>query len=533
MKKCYIMMVALLTVGTIAQAQDTYLNDRLTATDDLNGTSRFVGMGGALGALGADISAISSNPASIGLFRKNEVGLTFGAVVPNKANGWNSSDSRTYGEGLARGSFDQLGFVWSLNTRNEKLRYINFALNYQKKNNYNLGFYADNLNLGGLSQMDLLSELGNAGYDTDYNLAGMAIDNEYLTLTKDAQGNITNVENNYRGSAGYYTRHQRGSLQSYDMNVAFNVADRVYTGLTVGVDNVNFKSWSSYCEESVAPNGQYGDYGLYNDRDIDGHGVNVKLGLIVRPIEESPFRIGITGETPTWYRMKSSTLYDLSDFVGNTRTQTEESYIETTVRTPWRVRVSVGSTVDKVLAWGVEYEYANMAKTKMGYPTYDDYNSIHSSYSNSSDNAMNQLTDQVLRGQHTFRAGIEVKPIDALAIRVGYNFISNRFKDNNASFDQFNLDSYSMNYATHTDYMTLGATNIVTFGLGYKYKKFFVDLAYKYRMQDGKFYAFDTSFASTGGPFAAAYPTLADATIRPVGVDLNRHQVQLSLGFKF
>ncbi|MDE5787125.1 MAG: hemin receptor, partial [Bacteroidaceae bacterium] len=63
MKKRYSLMAVLLMATAIAKAQDTYMNDRLTATDDIDGTARFVGMGGAMGALGADLSVISSNPA--------------------------------------------------------------------------------------------------------------------------------------------------------------------------------------------------------------------------------------------------------------------------------------------------------------------------------------------------------------------------------------------------------------------------------------------------------------------------------------
>ena len=43
-------------------AQETYENANL-ATQDLNGTARYVGMGGAMDALGADISTIGTNPA--------------------------------------------------------------------------------------------------------------------------------------------------------------------------------------------------------------------------------------------------------------------------------------------------------------------------------------------------------------------------------------------------------------------------------------------------------------------------------------
>ena len=67
MKKLYaaaLMMAAVLPVA----AQDTYESARLLGSD-LNGTARYVGMGGAMEALGADISTISTNPAAIGLFR--------------------------------------------------------------------------------------------------------------------------------------------------------------------------------------------------------------------------------------------------------------------------------------------------------------------------------------------------------------------------------------------------------------------------------------------------------------------------------
>ena len=525
MNKQILMMAALLSASTIAMAQDTYINDRLTATDDVNGSARYVGMGGALGALGADLSVIGSNPAGIGLYRKSEIGLTFGAVVPNNTNGWDSDTYRSNSERLARGSFDQLGFVWNMKVNGDVLKHVNVAINYQKKANYNMGFYADSPNLNGLSQMDQVAELADAGFDTDYNLAGLALDNNFLS--KDAQG----VFNGYRGDRSEYTRHQRGGMKAYDFNIAFNIKDRFYTGLTFGIDDIDYLSWSTYYEQNTDPAGQYGDYTLYNNREVDGTGLNVKLGFIARPIEDSPLRIGLAIESPTWYRMKSSVLYDLTDNVDNVVTEQPESYLEYTVRTPWRTRVSLGSTVDRVLAWGVEYEYANMSKTVMGYPTWED-DGYHNSFASTKDLAMNDLTKRTIRGQHTAKVGMEIKPVDPVAIRVGYNFISNRYKDN-PTFDQSYIDSHAMNYQTSTDFMTLGPTNIVTFGLGYKYKKFYADLAYKYRMQSGKFYPFDDSFAQTGEPFAVDYPQLADASIRPVDLNLNRHQVQLSLGFKF
>ena len=61
-----------LTTTLSSMAQDTYESAKLM-NQDLNGTARYVGMGGALEALGADISTMSTNPAGIGLFRHGSV----------------------------------------------------------------------------------------------------------------------------------------------------------------------------------------------------------------------------------------------------------------------------------------------------------------------------------------------------------------------------------------------------------------------------------------------------------------------------
>ena len=66
MKKYFVF--AVLALATMpATAQETFENANI-ATGDLNGTARYVGMGGAMDALGGDISTINTNPAGIGIF---------------------------------------------------------------------------------------------------------------------------------------------------------------------------------------------------------------------------------------------------------------------------------------------------------------------------------------------------------------------------------------------------------------------------------------------------------------------------------
>ena len=58
----YLLLTALLSVAGATYAQDSY-DAQTFANSDLNGSARFVAMGGALGALGGDVSVMSTNPA--------------------------------------------------------------------------------------------------------------------------------------------------------------------------------------------------------------------------------------------------------------------------------------------------------------------------------------------------------------------------------------------------------------------------------------------------------------------------------------
>ena len=58
MKRKYFLYAFALTVLPL-QAQDIYKVEQFSG-EDLNGTARFVGMGGAMNALGADLSAIGT-----------------------------------------------------------------------------------------------------------------------------------------------------------------------------------------------------------------------------------------------------------------------------------------------------------------------------------------------------------------------------------------------------------------------------------------------------------------------------------------
>ena len=57
------------------------------------GTARYVSMGGAFGAIGADFSTLSTNPAGIGAYRKNEITFTPSIYTGKTESSYNEKTS--------------------------------------------------------------------------------------------------------------------------------------------------------------------------------------------------------------------------------------------------------------------------------------------------------------------------------------------------------------------------------------------------------------------------------------------------------
>lgn len=503
----------------------------LNNTDDVIGTARYVGMGGAMGALGADLSVISWNPAGIGLYRKDDFALTFGGL-------WNKS--HIVQENRGSGTFDQIGFVYNFKTGSDICPYVNFAFNYQKKKNYFYNFFAESgKNSPWLSQRDQLVELGDYGLDTYKNLAGLVIDNNGLNKITTPDGVC--YQNLYWNDYNCHTHHSDGSMHGWDFNLSTNIQDRVFLGLTFGVDNINYSSWSDYYELGYYYDNDekvnYGNYSIWNDYHIHGYGFNFKIGSIVRPFEDNSFRIGVAIESPTWYKLKSDVNMDFSKYVVDKfgvesldyTSPSVNSYLPFNINTPWKFRASMGSTVGNNFAWDVDYEFANYSTMCQRYSDYD-------SFGGYKDVTMNKHMSDNLKGVHTVRAGMEIRPIIPLAFRVGYNFSTSPY-ENNAHFDQFSLySSDAMQYITRTNYMITKPTHILSLGMGYRWKNFYFDLAYKIRHQKADFYAFDDSFNADGRDYAEANKDIEDirgARLAPIPIDLTRQSITCTLGFKF
>lgn len=547
LRKYYSLAVASLLCGAL-QAQDIYKVETFSGSD-LNGTARFVGMGGAMNALGADLSTMGSNPAGIGMFRKSDASLSASCI--SQPNARLAMDINK-----VRGSFDQAGFVYAMKMPGEgKLKFVNFGFNYQKRRN--LKNYAEVLGgqTNGWSQTDVFRQLSNGfdlNNDRDRDNMLPIVNAAYDAQLSNLQGVDLNGETyRFNGADAYnYQRVTWGGIQQYDFNISLNWKDQVYAGLTFGVYNVNMHSSLYYDEDllfqhptngSVIVNGE-GNlpyYYSYQDEAINGTGFDFKLGVIARPIEDSSFRIGFSVSTPIFFDLtQESSIYFNSPFAlpregdanyrpyaysSNPDEYTESDFytggFDYRIRTPWKVNLSLGGTVGNFLALDGEYEATFYKSASVGYPDFDYYGFADGSTSN--DRWVNKDIDNYMQTSHTLRLGAEAKFADIMYLRAGYNYVSSPFKKS-AFLDLF---TPSPNYyaRTNTDYLNLGDTQRVTLGLGCRSKHFYGDIAYQYQRQRGDLYAFNYFEGNT----------VQDNYLPAQKVNLDRHQVLFTVGYKF
>lgn len=543
MKRINIFVVLTMSVSALF-AQTQYDAARIANTE-LNGTARFVGMGGAMGALGADISDIGTNPAGIALFRSHNVSTSFGFnknMTSSTFNGTKVSDSRT------KASYDQVGFVYSNKIGNKtNLRYLNFGFNYHKAANFNRQFSSKGALNGSSLSWQMADMMLGAGYGSQESFdevldAENPYTSEYFYGTPflGMMGARTGLIDGFtdedgfymlgcNGDMGEYYSREEGGINQYDFNMSFNVKDRYYFGVTLGIYDVNYNRYSSYSETLLDKNeNDNGNFTLNNWFSTNGTGYDLKFGFIARPFEYSPFRVGFAIHTPVWYMLTdryTSTLdtdvFDMPEpYTENLSQYLNPDYVwDYRMRTPWKFNVNMGTTFSGVLAVGAEYEYSDYS-----YISYKDYNGYDLSSSN-------VATDKYLKGVHTLKLGMEAVLTPSFSFRAGYNYVTSAFKDGSARYIP-NVETLQDKYIwfdeTRTDpeYHNIKARNTITLGFGYSGRVVYADVAYKYDFYKSDFFMFDDYKFATDGV------TVVDRNNSAL-VDHNRHQVLFTVGCRF
>lgn len=514
MKKITLSIVAFACMATTGvNAQSIYDASKLTDRD-LSGTARYVGMGGAMGALGGDISTMSTNPAGIGIYRSNDINGTVGWSFFGTDTKF---DGSTFNNERNRFALNNMGFVLSNKVGNHTaLRYVNFGFNYQRVKSFNRdmsmsGFINTTSDGYPISQLEQMAhqanhlpgyDLGAGGVFSNPNVGWLSALGWNGYLLDQDENTLEYFPMPYDRPEINFSSEESGKVDQYDFNVSFNINERVFLGLTLGVYDVTYNKYTYYDED-------YGDtqgYGIASDNQISGSGFDFKLGAIVRPFEDSPFRLGFAVHSPTFYNL---TYYTRAYLGADVILDNESNFFEVdtyqklggdmrrefNMNTPWKFNLSTGYTVGTNLALGAEYEF-------------QDYSSIRFKEGS----AMSYENDEIsnhLKGVHTLKLGAEYKLVPEFAIRAGYNMST---APHNGSASK-NLAINSIN--TDTDYANRKTVNNFSLGFGYRGRSFYADMAYLYSTYKEDFYAFNNIY------------------LLPSEVKNNNHKVMLTMGVRF
>lgn len=449
-----------------------------------SGSARFIGMGGAMGALGSEFSSISNNPAGIGLYRNSALTLS-----PSLYLASNHADYQLQGFGDDKFNFNfgNIGLVYSRRTnRSQKngLLFLNFAIGYNRINNFNRSIYFE----GDDSQYTLADVMvqRSQGFSPS-NLDPFSTQLAYNSWLTDTVGSLTNYEsfgpNPQLNKRMTRLINSRGSAGEIALAASANFSNKFFIGANLSVATLTYKNTQVYEELDINNiHSTFNSLGFTENLDVSGLGINLKLGFIYRPLNW--FRIGASIHTPTWYNMNETYVNQMKTSVsfGSFTSNSPVGKFEYDLTTPWRFQASAGFVIMKHAAIGIDYELV-------------DYSAINLRPATGFFSGPNAFIDSSYATAHNFRVGAEVR-LDPFRIRGGYQYQMNPFNRN------VDIDA---------------SVHHVSVGAGFRSKKWFsLDAAYMLSMGGGK------------QTINREFPTL-----NPAMINYWNHNIVITLGFHF
>lgn len=525
MKKLYITLL-LCGASLMASAQGTFDVLKMSETQ-LNGTSRYMSMAGAFGALGGDVSAISQNPGGIGVYRKSDISVTMNLnFLSSKTPGGDKlTDTKFW--------FNNVGYVGSMKIDSDFFKHFNWGFSFNRINSFQRRYQggynvnnsltnkiAQNLTNGNWTEEDLSVDnySGNIYYDSNAPWLGILAYQSYL-LNPNSDGSLQGLATNgTTGSANYYV-DEKGHTDEYNITLGGNFKNTVYWGINFGITDLDFDSYQYYGEDldnamiydyrfnDGSTTLGYAGYDFQSYQETRGTGYNFKMGVIVRPINQ--LRIGAAFHTPTYYDMKD--LYKVQSgfdlqvngddnlFQGNTETGEEGYYDEYryTIKTPWRFIGSLAVVPSSKGMISMDYEYVGANTMRCGDEGGHNYADTEQ-----------KIKDQ-LQASHILRVGAEYRATQNLSLRAGYSYQTSPVKDAVKGVSNNNVDVVSSNYMYQYD----KSNQYITCGLGYRYKSFYADAAYVHQTRTSQYHA---------------YPGEQGEEVKD-----NKNKIALTIGFRF
>lgn len=545
MKKIFITIAVLTLCGGTAFSQSN-LDAYKYSQSDLNGTARYLGMGGAFGALGGDVSAMKSNPAGLAVYRSSEVVTTISVNGVSAESNWLGTKRD---EGRTNFTFDNIAYVgyfptgnsdgvigWNVGFAYNRLK--NFGRNYTMATGNGLrnslsdyvaarAFGLNSDLLTGTETYSPYREFGDwqsvLGYNAGYMNSYSDKKDDYYSVF----GELGDDGNWY--DYGIYDAQlqvrERGAIDQYNIAFGVNVSDVFLFGGTMSFTDLDYRYESFYDERFEYENN---DLYLDNALSVDGTGYSFNLGVIVRPNDY--LRLGVAYNSPTWYNMTDRYYGEAGtsvEYAGDTQPLTRsastprDTYTDYKLRTPDKWIFSAAAVIGQTALLSMDYELTN-------------YRNMHlSDRDGISLRDENQDIKDDFRPGSTFRIGTEIKVTPQFAVRAGGSWSNSPFKDhmrNNRPEEDNGAEVYTVGTIPHYT-VDKGISNY-SIGFGYRFTpNFYMDLACVYAERKEDVYAFSNII--DGGRILDGDNTDLIIATQEGSMKTKSTRVALTLGYKF
>lgn len=461
MKKTLLILVLAYCLLPIAYGQDV----QRFAERGVMGTARYIGMGGAMTAIGGDPSAAMDNPAGLGLYRRSEVLITLDETIDRTQQ----QDSRDVYQ-CSRFALPQVSAIWASGypQKQKGLIYNNLLISLNRLYNYRrvvnvkgdamgmLPSICDKTNTNRLTQADILQEdiwniedigwLSVLGYD-----AGLLVpdgQDQWTPSTSFSQGELTVSE--------------KGSQEQLTLSWAGNINNQWYIGASVNIPTISYSKEVALYEYNSANHSAE----LISQFYANGWGISASVGMIARPTQW--LRIGASLQTPTVLTLDIQTCGDIySQLALNQRYEQTTPLCEQNgnhFASPLRSSIGIAGQWKNIGLLSLQYDYAHALRDK-------------------------ETNSSPMLDIHTLKAGLEAQVYRHMYLNAGYVYESSFTKDDPIVV----LPNNSVR--TDMDYRYPQSTQYASAGLSYRNDRLIISLAYQYGWQSIHQYATDYQIA--------------------------------------
>jgi hypothetical protein len=467
MKKILILLITGLTVS-VTHSQE--VSDAMRyAQDNITGTARFRAMGGAFGALGGDLSALTVNPAGSAIFLNNQVGVTFSNQhIKNNSNYFGTSTSDKENSFI----LNQAGAVFVFNNHNPNSNWTKIAIGstYENTGNFNNNVFSRGINKNNNSIDSYFLNYANGiplgditGFDYrdlfyDEQQAYFGVNGKVIIAANPNDPDNTQYNTNVPDGGNYIQENEiyaRGYNSKLSFNIATSYKDRIYLGANLNLHITDYRKSSSFFETNTSdlePTQTISNVRFNNNLYTYGNGFSFQLGAIGKVTES--LRLGLAYESNTWY-----TLYDeISQSLYSTTENDADQAIDYSVN-PNIINIYDSYTVQTPgkFTFSGAYIFGKSGLISIDYSIKDYANSKFKPTNESGFRELNSQMNEQLTTNGELRVGGEFK-IKRLSLRGGYRFEGSPYKDEK----------------------TIGDLNSYSGGLGYNFGSTKIDLAYSF-----------------------------------------------------